>query len=112
MECLMNNLYSLFYFYNMNSFKDFEQSLNASAPSPELSIYLQSLWYDGKDDWNKAHIVIQDVEDKTAAWIHAYLHRKEGDDSNADYWYSKAGRKKPTISLKDEWKEIVNTLLV
>ena len=108
----MNNLNCLFYFYNMTDFKEFEQSLNASAPSPELSIYLQSLWYDGKGDWNKAHIIIQDVVDKTAAWIHAYLHRKEGDVSNADYWYSKAGRKKPTISLKDEWKEIVNILLV
>ena len=99
-------------FLHMMSFQEFEQSLNATAPAPELSIYLQSLWYDGKGDWNKAHTVIQDVEDKTAAWIHAYLHRKEGDTGNADYWYSKAGRKRPAISLKDEWKEIVNTLLV
>ena len=99
-------------FLHMMSFQEFEQSLNATTPAPELSIYLQSLWYDGKGDWNKAHTAIQDVEDKTAAWIHAYLHRKEGDTGNADYWYSKAGRKRPAISLKNEWKEIVNTLLV
>ncbi len=99
-------------FLHMMSFQEFEQSLNATAPAPELSIYLQSLWYDGKGDWNKAHTIIQDVEDKTAMWIHAYLHRKEGDIGNADYWYSKAGRQRPAISLKDEWKEIVNTLLV
>jgi hypothetical protein len=96
----------------MTSFKNFEESLNTPAPSPELSIYLQSLWYDEKGDWNKAHDLIQEAEDKTAAWIHAYLHRKEGDISNADYWYTKAGRKRPAMSLKDEWKEIVTTLLL
>jgi hypothetical protein len=94
----------------MISFKDFEQSLNTSAPSPGLSVYLQSLWYDAKGDWNKAHTIIQDTEDKTSAWIHAYLHRKEGDISNADYWYNRAGRKRPVISLKEEWEEIVKTL--
>ena len=95
----------------MIGFKDFEQSLNATAPAPELSIYLQSLWYDGKGDWNKAHTVIQDVEDKTAAWIHAYLHRKEGDLANADYWYSRAGKKRPDISLKEEWQYIVKAII-
>jgi hypothetical protein len=99
------------YFYNMNSFKDFEQSLNTSAPLPELSIYLQSLWYDGKGDWNKAHTIIQDIEDKNASWIHAFLHRKEGDISNADYWYSRAGRKRPDISLREEWEDIVKTFI-
>ena len=99
-------------FLHMMSFQEFEQSLSTLAPSSGLSIYLQSLWYDGKGDWNKAHTIIQELEDNTAAWIHAYLHRKEGDVSNADYWYSKAGRKRPAVSLKDEWKEIVNTLLV
>ena len=98
-------------FLYMISFKDFQQSLNASVPAPELSLYLQSLWYDEKGDWNKAHTIIQNIEDKTAAWIHAYLHRKEGDIGNADYWYSRAGKKRPDITLKDEWENIVKTLL-
>jgi hypothetical protein len=98
-------------FLHMVSFKDFQQSLNTSSPSPELSMYLQSLWYDAKGDWNKAHTIIQDIEDKNASWIHAYLHRKEGDIGNADYWYSRAGRKRPDISLKEEWEDIVKTLI-
>ncbi len=92
--------------------KEFQKSLLSPSPPINLSSYFQSLWYDEKGNWQKAHNIIQDIEDKTAAWIHAYLHRKEGDIGNADYWYTKAGRKRPAISLKDEWKEIVNTLLV
>ena len=92
-------------FLHMVSFSDFQQSLNASAPSPELSIYLQSLWYDGKGDWNKAHTIIQDIEDKNASWIHAYLHRKEGDTGNADYWYSCAGKKRPSYYIEGRMGE-------
>lgn len=69
------------------------------------------MWYDGKNEWEKAHTTIQDIEDKTAAWIHAYLHRKEGDIGNADYWYNRSGRKRPDLSLKDEWEAIVKELL-
>lgn len=76
-----------------------------------ISIYLQSLWYDGKGDWNKSHSIIQDVEDKKAAWIHAYLHRKEGDIWNADYWYNRAGKKRPSVSLEQEWEDLVNVFL-
>ncbi|MES1222264.1 MAG: hypothetical protein ABUT20_42605, partial [Bacteroidota bacterium] len=71
--------------------EEFKTSLAATAPG-KISVYLESLWYDGKGDWEKSHTTIQDVEDKNAAWIHAYLHRKEGDTWNADYWYNKAGR--------------------
>lgn len=92
-------------------FEDFLNSLTASAPPPGSSAYLQSLWYDGKGDWEKAHTVIQDVPDKTASWIHAYLHRKEGDEGNAGYWYSKAGKRMPSYSLQQEWEEIVKALL-
>ena len=91
--------------------EEFENSLSASMPPEHLSAYLQSLWYDAKGDWNKAHSVIQDVEDKTAAWIHAYLHRKEGDIGNADYWYRRAGKNRPSVSLEDESKNIVKELL-
>jgi hypothetical protein len=87
-----------------------ESLLNSEAPQ-NISVYLKALWYDAKGDWNKAHKVIQDVEDNNASWIHAYLHRKEGDIVNADYWYSKADRKRPVITLEKEWEEVVKELL-
>ena len=90
--------------------EQFKSSLQSTLPAG-LSVYLESLWYDGKGDWEKSHTIIQDVEDKNAAWIHAYLHRKEGDIWNADYWYSRAGRKRPTTSLQEEWETIVTTLI-
>ena len=93
-------------------FKNFQQSLESAFPPADLSPYLQSLWYDGKGDWNKAHEIIQDMENKTAAWIHAYLHRKEGDIGNADYWYHQAGKIRPLYSLEKEWKEIAKELIV
>ena len=76
-----------------------------------MSIYLKALWYAGKDEWDNAHKLIQDVEDKNAAWIHAYLHRKEGDIGNADYWYRRAGKFRSSLSLEEEWEEIVSALL-
>jgi len=85
---------------------DFISSTSQLHPPEEISVYLTSLWHDAKGNWEKAHDVIQELEDKTASWIHAYLHRKEGDLWNADYWYSKAGRKRPNVSLEEEWKDI------
>ncbi len=93
-------------------FDEFKKSLAESIPPEEISPYLRSLWYDGKGDWNKAHHTIQDIDDKTAAHIHAYLHRKEGDIGNADYWYHRAGKKRPEYSLEKEWEEIVKALLI
>lgn len=89
----------------------FRQSLhNAKAPAG-ISIYLESLWEDGRGQWDQAHRLIQDLTDKNASWIHAYLHRKEGDTWNADYWYGKAGKKRPSFSLEEEWEELVNAFL-
>ena len=85
--------------------------MGASSPPANLSGYLQSLWYDAKGDWNRSHEIIQDIEDKTAAWIHAYLHRKEGDIGNADYWYRRAGKSRPDKTLEEEWENIVEALL-
>jgi hypothetical protein len=76
-----------------------------------FSVELEALWYDGKGDWNKSHEVIQDVNSKNAAWIHAYLHRKEGDLGNAQYWYAKAGQKMPGVSLNEEWQSLVEYFL-
>jgi hypothetical protein len=89
----------------------FSQSLSATAPPTQSSQYLKALWFDAKGNWEKAHELIQDIEDKSASWIHAYLHRKEGDIWNADYWYNRAGKKRPSVSLQEEWKDLVQALL-
>lgn len=73
----------------------------------DLPLHLQALWHDGKGDWKKAHDLIDQLNDKASAHVHAYLHRKEGDIWNADYWYSRAGQKRPAVSLDEEWKQLV-----
>ena len=88
----------------------FKESLSENGPPQNTSAYLKALWYDAKGNWDKAHKLIQDVEDKDASWIHAYLHRKEGDIANADYWYSRAGKRRSKDSLEMEWEEIVTAL--
>lgn len=93
------------------TFDEFQHTLTAPSPPDKLTGHLQALWYDAKGDWNRSHSVIQNIEDKNAAWIHAYLHRKEGDIGNADYWYRRAGKNRPTESLQKEWETIVNALL-
>ena len=93
------------------NFQEFQNSLSNRTPPVELPNYLKALWLDAKNNWGDAHSIIQGTEDKTAAWIHAYLHRKEGDIGNADYWYSRAGKKRPATSLEQEWENIVRELL-
>lgn len=93
---------------NVTSFKE---SLTADEPPAGIPVYLQALWYDGKGNWGKAHELIQDEVDKKASWIHAYLHRKEGDVWNADYWYGKANKKRPSFSPDEEWTELVGALI-
>lgn len=89
----------------------FTKSLHENSPAEELSVYLKALWYDSKGQWKTAHELVDDLEDKKAYWVHAYLHRKEGDTWNADYWYTKAGRKRPSVSLDEEWEQLVNYFL-
>jgi hypothetical protein len=72
---------------------------------------LEALWYDGKDNWDRAHEIAQDITTDDGSWIHAYLHRKEGDHGNAAYWYRRAGRSMPQVSLGEEWKQIAQALL-
>ena len=93
------------------NYEQFRESISGKVPSDELSVYLKALWFDAKGDWEKAHQIIQEMEDNTASWIHAYLHRKEGDTGNADYWYRRAGKKRPAISLEEEWRAIAKALL-
>jgi hypothetical protein len=90
--------------------QDFKRSLDNSSPPPDLTPALLALWHDGRGDWEAAHRVAQDVEDETGAWVHAYLHRKEGDEANAGYWYRRARRPHSRLSLEDEWEEIAATL--
>ncbi len=92
-------------------FKKFQESIQSGIPPATISDHLKALWYDAKGDWHQSHNIIQDIEDKDAAWIHAYLHRKENDIGNADYWYSRAGKKRPQVSLQQEWEIIAQELI-
>ena len=76
-----------------------------------MSIYLLALWYDGKGDWEAAHDLVNEMDGDRAAWVHAYLHRKEDDLANARYWYGRAQKKFPQVSLEEEWTAIATTLL-
>lgn len=91
--------------------EEFKSTLSDNAPPAGISATLLALWYDGKDDWQQAHLIAQDLPTKEGSWVHAYLHRKEGDAGNANYWYNRAGQWMPDYSLETEWEEIVKTLL-
>ena len=94
------------------TFESFQASLSGAEPPVELSEYLTALWHEAAGDWDKAHRIVQDIETAEASAIHAYLHRKEGDESNARYWYGRADRAFPTgKTLDDEWKSLVVELL-
>jgi hypothetical protein len=90
---------------------EFRDSLRQSSPPPQLSNLLQSLWYDAKGDWDAAHNVAQDIHTREGSWIHAYLHRKEGDLGNASYWYHRANQPVSNKSLTEEWEEIAKAIL-
>lgn len=95
----------------MNTLQEFQDSLKSSQPPADISIYLQSLWYDAKGDWDTAHHLVDNLSGADANSVHAYLHRVEGDNSNAAFWYGKAGKSVPDKSLKQEWKELVEKFL-
>ena len=89
----------------------FKATLDQSQPPADLAPALQALWWDAKGNWDQAHACAQTREDMPGNWVHAYLHRKEGDLSNAGYWYRRAGQPVATTTLADEWAAIVTTLL-
>ena len=91
--------------------QQFKNSLQEVSPPESISTYLKALWYDKKGDWEMAHNIAQDIADRKGSWIHAYLHRKEGDYSNAEYWYRKAGKEMPGSTLEIEWEQLVKELL-
>jgi hypothetical protein len=95
----------------MKTVAAFRASLTGGVPPPGLSMALQGLWWDGKGDWVRAHQCAQDQDDAEGAAVHAYLHRKEGDLSNARYWYARAGRPPATDPLEEEWERLAGELL-
>ena len=89
----------------------FRQSVATATPPAGLSQAVEALWWDAKGDWNKAHECAQAQDDKVGAWVHAYLHRKQGDGGNAAYWYRRAGKPVCRTSLEEEWRAIAEALL-
>jgi hypothetical protein len=90
---------------------EFRQSLSAPAPPAGLGGALEALWHDGCGDFDRAHQLAQDKAGAEGDWVHAYLHRKEGDASNAAYWYRRAKRPFPVEPLDREWERIARALL-
>ena len=91
--------------------EEFRTSLTQPAPPPELPAALRAMWEDAKGNWSGAHAIAQSIDDPTGSWIHAYLHRKEGEPANAGYWYRRAGKPAAQDALDEEWVRIVSTLL-
>jgi len=91
--------------------EEFKATLSHSTPPENLSKPLEALWWDANDEWDNGHRIVQDLEEPDAYWVHAYLHRVEGDLGNSNYWYRRAGREMPNISSNTEWEDIVTELL-
>jgi hypothetical protein len=90
---------------------DFKSSLSGAEPAPGIAPPLAALWWAAKGDWDKAHAIVQDEGGVDAAWVHAYLHRVEGDLGNAGYWYRRAGKPVASGPVETEWDKVVSALL-
>jgi hypothetical protein len=90
---------------------EFTASLAGAAPADGIAPPLAALWWAGKGDWDQAHRIVQDKSTREAAWVHAYLHRVEGDLGNASYWYRQAAQPVATDELQAEWQQIASALL-
>ena len=89
---------------------EFRATLGDTAP-PDVAPLLRALWHDAKGEWDRAHALAQDVAAADGAWVHAYLHRKEGDRGNAAYWYERARQPVADDALDAEWNRIAEALL-
>ena len=87
--------------------ENFTKSIEEKTLPKDLTQILTALWYDGNGDWQKAHEITQNISTVQASEVHAYLHRKEGNNSNANYWYTKVGKKFCNKPLHEEWAELV-----
>lgn len=95
----------------ITSYSGFEETLIDNEPNANWSEALKAMWYDAKGNWEASHDIAQDMHNVMGSWIHAYLHRKEGDDWNAGYWYRQANKSFPKISLEREHQEITEFIL-
>jgi hypothetical protein len=98
-------------FSDKMTLEQFRATLAQHEPPPGLSQGLRAMWEDATGHWAAAHAIAQEIEDRTGSWIHAYLHRKEGDPGNAGYWYRRAGQPIAHDTLDEEWDRIVLYLL-
>jgi hypothetical protein len=90
---------------------EFKASFSGAAPAPGLDAPVAALWWAARGNWDEAHKIVQDEASADAAWVHAYLHRVEGDLGNAGYWYRQAGKPVAAGSLETEWERIASQLL-
>ena len=88
----------------------FKASTTKNTPPKGISLSLEAMWYQAKGNWEEAHRLAQSEQSPAGSWVHAFLHRVEGDHGNAAYWYRLADRPVRTSSLDDEWEEIVAAL--
>jgi hypothetical protein len=87
--------------------EEFRSSLSWQKPPEDFSLQEKALWFAGKGEWEQSHDIVQELNDPFSSRIHAFLHRQEGDISNAGYWYSKAGTVQPNLTLDQEWEGLV-----
>lgn len=92
-------------------YSSFNHTLDMGAPPDDFTDELKALWWERKNYWDTAHEIVQHLSGSDAAWVHAYLHRKEGDQMNASHWYRQAGRNMPDMDLNEEFREITKNLL-
>jgi hypothetical protein len=90
---------------------ELKRTLSSAAPPDNIAGPLAGLWWAAKGDWDTSHKIVQDDESREAAWVHAYLHRVEGDLPNASYWYRTAGQPVASGALDAEWSAIATALL-
>lgn len=93
------------------NYTEFQDTLVSNSPETDWPEALQSLWHEARGDWDASHTIAQDINSELGYWIHAYLHRKEGDEWNAGYWYRQANRPFSTLTFDEELKEIVEFVL-
>lgn len=91
--------------------EDFLRFKDQGVIPEDIPVLLQALLLDASGDWESAHRIAQNDSSPDGSWVHAYLHRKEGDPGNASYWYRSAGRSMTEISLEEEWEYIAMDLL-
>ena len=91
--------------------EEFNASLNDPRPPSGYADTLKSLWWDKKGNWDRAHAIAQTIPTVQGSAVHAYLHREEGVQWNADYWYARAGRNRPDVSLSEEWSMLVEEMI-